>query len=386
MWLAMVVTACKSGGSIVIGEADADADTDTDTDADADTDTDADADTDTDADADTDTDTDADADADTDADTDTDTDPVFGGVDLIRIDLGSDQLELYPSTGIAFGPTEAWSPVADVVPGEPWLVGDFDGDGSSDLVRIDTVSDQLTVYRSNGVDGFVTPEAWSPVSNVVPGDPWLAGDFNGDGATDLIRIDPVSNAMTLYPSSGDTFGQTEAWSPVGNVVGGDPWLAGDFNGDGATDLVRLDPFFNAMTLYPSNGVDSFDDPEAWSPVFNIVPGDPWLAGDFTGDGVDDLVRIDPAGDVITMYPSNGVDGFGPTAPWSPVADVVPGDPWLAGDFNGDGVDDLVRIDPASDQITLYPSNGVDAFDSPEAWSPVGDVLPGEPWLAGDFKP
>ena len=55
--------------------------------------------------------------------------------------------------------------------------------------------------------------------------------------------------------------------------------------------------------------------------------------DFDGDGDDDLVRIDVGFDAMTFYPSNGVDGFGPTAAWSPVADVLPGEPWLAGRFD-----------------------------------------------------
>ena len=62
----------------------------------------------------------------------------------------------------------------------------------------------------------------------------VAGDFNGDGRTDLAVANAGSNDVSVLLGNGDGTFQTQ----VTYAVGSDPdaLVAGDFNGDGRTDL------------------------------------------------------------------------------------------------------------------------------------------------------
>ena len=63
----------------------------------------------------------------------------------------------------------------------------------------------------------------------------VAGDFNGDGRTDLAVANDGDNAVSVLLGNGDgtfqTAGQPTRWEPSPYAI-----VAGDFNGDGRTDL------------------------------------------------------------------------------------------------------------------------------------------------------
>ncbi len=94
----------------------------------------------------------------------------------------------------------------------------------------------------------------------------VAGDFNGDGNTDLA----TSGGSILLGNGDDSFRP-----PIG--LGGAPVLSGDFNGDGITDLV-----FAGSVLF-GNGDGTFRQ------GFTFQAGPPLAVADFNGDGVADLL-------------------------------------------------------------------------------------------------
>src|ERR1700736_507351 len=61
------------------------------------------------------------------------------------------------------------------------------------------------------------------------------GDFNGDGASDILWRDPVSGGVAIGLTNGWLTGQPQivgTRSPNWKIVG-----TGDFNGDGKTDIL-----------------------------------------------------------------------------------------------------------------------------------------------------
>ena len=74
---------------------------------------------------------------------------------------------------------------------------------------------------------------------------WLSGDFNGDGFEDVLRqkkesvVDAVNGVQFFLGTTGGGFqapvNVANMPSMQGNVVN---LIAGDFNGDGRTDLIR----------------------------------------------------------------------------------------------------------------------------------------------------
>ncbi|MFC6014936.1 FG-GAP repeat domain-containing protein [Plantactinospora solaniradicis] len=78
-------------------------------------------------------------------------------------------------------------------------------------------------------------------------------------------------------------------------------------------------------------------------------------GDFNGDGIDDLLQIRPNGDVVVFW-NNGQN---PNFSWQNNRLVLGGanDPteWRVGDFNSDGSDDLVQVRDNGDVVVFWNS-------------------------------
>ena len=78
------------------------------------------------------------------------------------------------------------------------------------------------------------------------------------------------------------------------------------------------------------------------------------AGDFSGDGLPDIISCDDAGK-LWLYPSNGASGWGTPSQigwgWQGYSFLM-----SPGDFSGDGKTDLLTRDP-NGTLRLYTGNG-----------------------------
>jgi hypothetical protein len=227
--------------------------------------------------------------------------------------------------------------------------GDVNGDGVSDVIVGSGSTDMayvvfgqpegfgasMSLGSLDGANGFaftgLQPEA-APQGTFVGS----AGDLNGDGLSDMVVGSPAAGS-----GSGTTFvvfGSAEAFAPT-------------------IDLTALNGS-DGFALFGANGESSG----------HAVSG----AGDFNGDGFDDLIvsahAADPSGRVdagsayllfgrasgfgshVDLASLNGRDGLrldgvgaGDGSAWSVAS---------AGDLNGDGLDDLIigatGADPGSD--------------------------------------
>ena len=246
------------------------------------------------------------------------------------------------------------------------VVGDFNGDGMSDMLmwHVPFNNYRFNLYLSNG-NGFEEAIAtdiktWDNI-NVRN----ISSDFNGDGLTDfLVWHAPFNNhRYNLYLSNGNGFEPAvptnlKSWdnSKLNNQV------AGDFNGDGMSDMLMWHVPFNnyRFNLYLSNG-NGFEeaiatDIKTWDNT-NIRN----ISSDFNGDGLTDfLVWHAPFNNHrYNLYLSNG-NGFEPAIP----TNLKSWDNWrlnnqVVGDFNGDGMSDMLmwHVPFNNHRFNLYLSNG-----------------------------
>ena len=107
------------------------------------------------------------------------------------------------------------------------------------------------------------------------------GDFNGDGQSDLL-LRNTNGAVGCYFTSGEKTG----WNYFQSL--GNEWriaAVGDFNGDGRDDVVLShNAGFAGTWLTQADGTMAWADLDAVSDGF-VIAG----AGDFDGDGVDDVL-------------------------------------------------------------------------------------------------
>ena len=114
-------------------------------------------------------------------------------------------------------------------------VGDFNGDGKSDLVSADFSSDTASVLLGNGNGTFGPKQSFATGDSP---DSVAVGDFNGDGKSDLVSADFGSDTASVLLGNGNgTFGPKQSFA-----TGDGPGFVaiGDFNGDGKSDLVSAD--------------------------------------------------------------------------------------------------------------------------------------------------
>jgi hypothetical protein len=248
------------------------------------------------------------------------------------------------------------------------VVGDFNGDGIPDLAvagagSFPSFTDQgVAVLLGNGDGTFQAVQHYA-----AQGFALAAADLNGDGKLDLV----TSGGTVLLGNGDGSFRAAQSLATGNGPVGGPNSIAvGDFNGDGKVDVVigvfayyinDHPHLFNItesdVRVYLGNGDGIFQA----AATFAAGPGPNAVAvGDFNADGISDIVVADGAnpffwGSTVSVLLGKGDGSFlspqGYGVDTSPVSVVV-------GDFNGDGFPDLAVIEePNRVTILLNAANG-----------------------------
>ncbi len=301
------------------------------------------------------------------ADLDGDTD-----LDLIAVCTGEfagDQwngcaVYVFPNPGDgAYGAPEIYE-----VPDAPYdlAVGDLNGDLLPDMVTPNAAPDNLQVLLNDGSGGFTPGDAIAVADDPVA---VVMADLDGDLDLDLASADQFGYGISLAFNRGDGTFPASEFRSLGDMVSG--IQAGDVDGDEAVDLIVFGS--SGAQLLRGDGGGGFGPPEALglggvdprtqlalldaNAHLDLVSGSRvWLgAGDGTFDPVgmatglaDDHVRVidfdgDGRRDVVTgAAVALGAEGGGFQGP----IDIDPppdSGPIATGDFDGDTVPDLVRL-------------------------------------------
>ena len=298
------------------------------------------------------------------------------------------------------------------------LPGDFNGDGYTDFAA----SAPSNYGYSNGFQSVFLYNPASPGTftqsylDVIPASSsdnvyrksFAAGDFNGDGILDLVRVFPKDGSnqtpiqLQYYQGKGDgTFLDPTSTSILNTNTNAQfpKWLAaGDLNNDGKVDLI-LTSDYNIMSVFLGNGNGTFATPTDYAAGATFADYGQLYLKDFNRDGKLDLVSI---GDGYGAYSQNYIsvrqgkgDGtFGPEERYSGSyrltslgladfntdgkTDLIGTDfygtsgivytgtkPGLAGvtnaDVNGDGKKDLLAIKFANDHLKVLLGKGDNTF-------------------------
>ena len=177
----------------------------------------------------------------------------------------------------------------------------------------------------------------------------VAGDFNGDGFTDIVQLSSVQNGLEPDPAYLKSYLSTAAGmfaAPVLTFDGDDPlYLASaDLNGDGLADVVSASVEDGALAVFFNN---SLTPGVLNTPLVLPAPGASQLAiGDMNGDGSPDLIAADYN---VSLFLQSSPGTFA-----NPISLYPGGANWVAvGDLNGDDAPDVVVTDGTGVKVLMH---------------------------------
>lgn len=178
----------------------------------------------------------------------------------------------------------------------PKVVGDYDGDGKSDLAVFrenGTAADPCGVgksvwyYRPSGTPGAdFTPVCWGQNGDVETG-----GDFDGDGKFDfMVRRNVGGNGVFYLRRSSDSGFEVIFWGKFDDTI-----IPGDYDGDGKWDLAlgRLNGTDGELYILERDGGGTGAVPFVFGNIVGEV--DKLAPGDYDGDGKQDISLLKLSG-------------------------------------------------------------------------------------------
>jgi hypothetical protein len=264
----------------------------------------------------------------------------------------------YNITGIFYS-NRPWT--VDIT--DKYLAGDFKGDGKTELIGLNTETYPAAVMNQ----GISSPNTWEAntvrslnhfFNGSIYNHLYTVGDFNGDGKDNVFKANANGQYKTYIYVQRPSLPVADLylWGVLqseinGNINVTDKLISGDFDGDGKSETMLIKPNNTHQTM---KLVQTASDLWSWNVIsqgnnsiayWNTSWDDKFIVGDFNGNGRDEILAINPNGWHHTMAFNNGqwtmIEGDGSGIIGG--ANIDWNDNYISEDFNGDGRDEVILI-------------------------------------------
>ena len=228
-------------------------------------------------------------------------------------------------------------------------ISDLNGDGAPDVAVAGSTA--AYVFLSSGSGTFLRAETYP----VLDGESIAIADVNGDHKPDLLVGDYLSNGVSVLLGKGDGTFSSQLFAAAGYGVTG--VASGDFNGDRFLDFVTVNQVSDSVSVFLGNPRSYFN-----ATTVPVTDPDAIITKDFNDDGKLDFavstVSLGVTNTPLIVYLGDGKGGFTQSA----AVEIPSAGSLVAGDFNGDGRNDIVAV--SSDSISVLLGDGAGQFGSP----------------------
>jgi hypothetical protein len=184
-------------------------------------------------------------------------------------------------------------------------VGDFSGLGTNTLVLQSRTTNQIALWYATGTNAATI--SGGNLVNMTPPAGWKVvgvGDFNGDGKSDLVFQNQTSGVLALWYMNGYLYQDGNSLDIV-PLAGWQVVGVGDFNRDGFPDIAFQNQTTGKIALWYMHGKSY-----AGGTVVPSTPAMGWKVvgvGDYNGDGSADLLfQNQTTNQAIVWYLQGGV--------------------------------------------------------------------------------
>jgi len=282
-----------------------------------------------------------------------------GDFDLASANSLNDNLTLFLQQGDGSFPAAPITLGGDMITDFPTDLdtADFDGDGDLDVVCSNGGGDSLTVFTRD-------PLGFDPVPLVLDGMGVMdfafdlaLGDLDDDGDIDIVSANAASDNLTVFfHTTGELFNLTPA--VLGSTALTDnprSVCVADVDQDGDLDIVSANAGSHSVTSFRQLSPGVFSGfPNTIADASSVTTPRSVVAVDLDGDGDLDLASANVGDDAFTVFRQISPGRF--TAAPTIIGGVgITDDPFaLAGlDVDGDGDNDLVSANNAGDSLTIF---------------------------------
>ncbi|WP_456381585.1 FG-GAP repeat domain-containing protein [Hydrogenimonas sp.] len=285
------------------------------------------------------------------------------------IDFNDDGIDDFLVRDVSTGKVWSWIMASDgrrstyryvaSIPSENWTItgmGDFNGDGTTDILVRNRINGQIYVWlmkRDGKRDRYRYITTLSTDWEIEGTD----NDFNGDGIDDIVVRDGKRGWTYIWLMDGD--GSRKSYRYVTTIPREDWEIVGtssDFNQDGIDDIVVRNLSHGWVYVWLMNG----DGSRKSYRYITTLPRQDWeiagTSGDFNKDGIDDIVVRNLSHGWVYVWLMNG-DGSRKSYRY---ITTLPSDAWeiveTDNEFNGDGISDLTVRNRETGSLYLWIMN------------------------------
>ena len=311
-------------------------------------------------------------------------DTLFGGYDATTVQVTSEVRNAFVSDDLADRQGGIWSSMT-------WLAGDFNGDGQSDIMKFWDNNNRMSsdVHLSTG-SNFDMIRWATDQGGIWQEMDWVTGDFNGDGRTDILKFwtDDSRLSADVHLSTGPNFAMERWATDQGGKSASMTWLTGDFDGDGKTDLLKFWKDNGRMSADVHRSTGSEFDMTRWATDQGSMWDEMnWLTGDFDGDGRIDLLKFWDDGGRMSADAHLSTGSSFKIARWATKQGRIWDEMhWLTGDFNGDGRTDIMKLWESGGRMSADVHISLNSGFQMARWASIqGGIWDTMTWRTGDFN-
>lgn len=241
-----------------------------------------------------------------------------------------------PAVKVPKGPRAFVTGTSQTRPTDTAMIGDFDGDGSSDVYWYAAGATPELLWFGNGNRSFTTFDP-GPTNGTYT---TRIADFDGDKKSDVLWYRP-GTATDVVSYGRDRTGFNEF-----NVVQSGTFVpvVGDFDGDGKSDILWHGAGVAQQVWYGSSTQSSFTQTTQGTLGASYTP----LVGDFDGDGKSDIYWYAAGATAEAIWYGKSNRTFTTVTPAPTNGTYVT----ATADFNGDGISDILWYRPGSGSEVL----------------------------------
>ena len=231
------------------------------------------------------------------------------------------------------------------------IIDDINGDGITDIITLNTLSNSVSVLRGNGDGTFQAKIDYTAGTAPVF---VRTADLNGDGKLDLVVANKDSNSISILLGNGN--GTFQESVEIG--TGSDPVYVtvDDINGDDIPDLVVANNTGASVSVLLGIGDGTFQDKQD-----HTVGGGPIIVKTtyLDGDINLDLIVVNSGSNTISVLLNNGDGTFQSRVYDTGVAPVSLNTDY----FNSDDYIDLLVVNSGSNSVSVFVGNGNGTFQN-----------------------